>query len=213
MGPSLDFAFEEVDVPPSRPGLWLGVAGVAMALVALFVLAPKVAFAAGLIVLAAVPLLVLAGDERTRGPLVAAGAAALVALGASAALLAAEYQSAYATGTAQHSTARAAGSMPAMPQVVAAAATPVRPLPAPADIKLAPPESPAAAPAAEPERTAAPAPEQAPAAAPEPAPEPVAAVADSTAQGGGGTVPAGTKTQACDTAKQTGAKAPKGLCR
>ncbi|MGT2461419.1 hypothetical protein [Sinomonas atrocyanea] len=87
----MDLAFDEVEAPPARrTWLWLGVAGVGTLLLVLFLVAPAAAAVAGLILLSAIPLAVLAGTQRTTAPLAAAGAVALVALGGSAVALAVE---------------------------------------------------------------------------------------------------------------------------
>ncbi|AMM33542.1 hypothetical protein SA2016_2877 [Sinomonas atrocyanea] len=87
----MDLSFDEVEAPPARrTWLWLGVGCVGVLLLVLFLVAPAAAAVAGLILLSAIPLAVLAGTQRTTAPLAAAGAVALVALGGSAVALAVE---------------------------------------------------------------------------------------------------------------------------
>lgn len=230
----MDLKFTEVEaLPPPRTWMWLGIACVATLLLVLFLVSPAAAAVAGLVLLAAIPLAVIAGTKRTTAPLAVVGVLALVALGSSAVSLAVTMgspESVSAPGAAP--VPPASGPSPS-PDVARPTPTPsqgpARPLPAPAEIAAAPstPEPTvepapapvqAPAPAAEVPAAPAPAPVEAPAPAPAPedqapAPVPAQILQDRASSGGWGQLPDSSRAQVCAAAASTGLKMPPGQCK
>ncbi|MDR6620801.1 hypothetical protein [Sinomonas atrocyanea] len=231
----MDLAFDEVDQPPPRrTWLWLGVAGVGTLLLVLFLVAPAAAAVAGLILLSAIPLAVLAGTKRTTAPLAAAGAVALVALGGSAVALAVESHGAGRTqdtvtartklATAPPGDRAAVGTRPRPhaatasppPQARTAPRAPQRePL-----VPLVPPARPAA-PAAPVPAAPVPAASAAPTVPAAPAPSPSAPpaapatprIVDVSANVAWGRLSLEARTQLCAAATVQGVAVPPGQCR
>ncbi|GAB2738716.1 hypothetical protein [Sinomonas soli] len=232
----MDLAFDEVDAPPARrTWLWLGVAGVGTLLLVLFLVAPAAAAVAGLILLSAIPLAVLAGTKRTTAPLAAAGAVALVALGGSAVALAVE---SHGAGRMQDTVTARTKPATAPPSDRAAVGTRPRPhaatAPPPQQARTAPrapqraplvplvpparpaaPAAPAPVPAAPP--PAAPTVPAAPAPAPSPSAPPAAPAAprivDVSANVAWGRLTLEARTQLCAAAPMQGIAVPRGQCR
>ncbi|MDQ0258613.1 hypothetical protein J2W20_000488 [Sinomonas atrocyanea] len=230
----MDLAFDEVDQPPPRrTWLWLGVAGVGTLLLVLFLVAPAAAAVAGLILLSAIPLAVLAGTKRTTAPLAAAGAVALVALGGSAVALAVE---SHGAGRTQDTVTARTKPATAPPGDRAAVGTRPRPhaatAPPPQQARTAPraPQREPLVPLVPPARPAAPAapvPAAPPPAAtsiptvpaaPAPAPSPPAApvtprIVDVSANVAWGRLSLEARTQLCAAATVQGVAVPPGQCR
>lgn len=227
----MDLAFDEVETPPARRAwLWLGVACVGALLLVLFLLTPAAAAVAGLILLSAIPLAVLAGTKRTTAPLAAAGAVALVALGGSAVALAVESRGAARapdTVTAHTGPASPPADRPAVgtrPRPHAATPPPRQARSAPRVpqheplVPLVPPARPAApaapVPAAPPPAATAlavPAPPAAP--APAPAAPATPRIVNVSVNVAWGRLSADARAQLCAAALGQGISVPLGQCR
>ncbi|GAB3282267.1 hypothetical protein GCM10027449_24100 [Sinomonas notoginsengisoli] len=231
----MDLEFTEVDAPPPRrTWLWLAIGCVATLMLVLVLVSPAAAAVTGLVVLAAIPLAIIAGTPRTTAPLAVAASIALVTLGASAVSLVIESR-APRTVSGPALSANSGTPPPAVGRPSPSQGA-VMPLPEPADIKPAPPtpeqasppppsppEVPAVAepaPSSVPEPAPEPAPAPAPAPAPPSAPAPPPASANTVVQtppnqttAGWGQIPQDARAQLCAAAAQAGQKAPPGQCR
>lgn len=235
-GARMDLAFDEVEAPPARrTWLWLGVAGVGTLLLVLFLVAPAAAAVAGLILLSAIPLAVLAGSPRTTAPLAAAGAVSLVALGGSAVALAVEMrapetveartkstpaQTGEPRAVVPHTPSQAPAVLP--PRAPATAPpNPAPPAPVPVQTRAPAPVPVPAPPAARPPAPAAPSPSTAP---PRPAPQEVApppapstvpqpAPGSVSVRVSWGRLSAEARVQVCAATSREGLSVPPGQCR
>lgn len=225
----MDLTFYEVEAPAHhRTWMWLGVAGIATLMLAVFVVSPSAAGIVGLIALASLPLAVIAGTERATAPLATAGAVVILVLCAAGVSLAVTSRLTVPARPAQSAQggAPATGSQPVPAPQETSHPGPAQVLPAPADIKppsaeptpqpavhAEPVPAPSSAPDAGPAPTdPGPAPAEAGEGVAEPA-APVEAPAPPSASRGWGSLSDESRAQLCALARATERNAPPGLCR